>query len=81
MSELLNIPGAVADLKESLSNASQRFDEFFYNPADEYNDADWQIDKCFLQLLAIAEAIGLDELQKMILSEYVALKGSKVCSA
>jgi hypothetical protein len=77
MSESLNIAGAIADLKGSLSNASQRFDEFFYNPADEYNDADWLIEKCFLQLLAIAEAIGLVELQKIILSEYVALKESK----
>jgi len=73
----LNIEEAIANLKVSLSNASQRFDEIIYNPDDEFNDADWQIDKCFLQLLAIAEAIGLSELQKMILSEYVALKESK----
>jgi len=77
MNEALNIQEAIVNLRASISAASSKFDELIYNPDDEYNDADWRIEACFLRLLTIVEALGLSELHKMILSEYASIKGSK----
>lgn len=75
MSEALNIQEAIANLKVSIRDADRSFDDFMRG--DEWSDADWRIKKCFLQLLAIVEAMGLPELHKMILTEYLAEKDSK----
>lgn len=76
MNEALNIQEAIANLKMSISDADRSFDEFMQT-GDEWNDAGWRIEKCFLKLLTIVEAMGLSELHKMILSHYLAEKDSK----
>jgi len=75
MNEALNIQEAIANLKVSIRDADRSFDDFIRG--DEWSDADWRIEECFLQLLVIVEAMGLPELHKMILSEYLAKKDSK----
>jgi len=76
MNEALNIQEAIANLKLWVGKANDSFDEW-WRTGDEWNDAGWRIEICFLQLLAIIEAMGLPELHKMILSEYLAVKDSK----
>jgi hypothetical protein len=76
MNEALNIQEAIANLKMSIRDADRSFDELMQT-GDEWNDAGWRIEKCFLKLLAIVEAMGLSELHKMILSDYLAEKDSK----
>lgn len=75
MSETLNIQGAIANLKVAISDANRSFDDFIRG--DEWSDAGWRIEACFLKLLTIVEAVGLPGLHKMIHSEYLAKKDSK----
>jgi len=45
---------------------------------DEWDNPRWGIEKCYLQLLGLVEAMGLQEFYKMVYSEYLnekALKG------
>ena len=77
MNEELNIQEAIISLNKSISDASSHFENYILYPGDEYNDAGWRIETCFLKILSIAEALGLDELQKMIFSEYTTLKGTR----
>jgi hypothetical protein len=77
MNEMLNIQEAITTLKTAISSASSSFEELVYYPGHPFNDADWRIETCFLRLLTIVEALGLSELHKMILSEYVTIKGSE----
>lgn len=77
MNLVLNIQEAIANLRSSISEASSSFSDLIYAPGDPYNDADWRIETCFLKLLVLAEAVGLSELHKMVLSEYAAIKTSK----
>lgn len=41
---------------------------------DEYHEPSWIIESCFLQLLALAEGLGLTELRAMVHAEYQAIK-------
>ncbi|MBU2009222.1 MAG: hypothetical protein KJ624_05215 [Chloroflexi bacterium] len=76
MNELLSLQAAIANLRMSLTRADRSFAEFVFED-NEWSDPSWLIEKCSLQLLAIAEAMGLSELHKMILSEYLAEKKSE----
>jgi len=76
MNKELNIQEAIANLKTSIRAASNNFDEYMITD-DEWRNPSWSIELCFLQLLAIVESMGLLELHKMILSEYLAEKDSK----
>lgn len=76
MNEALNIKEAIAKLKTSISNADNDFEKFIMT-GDEWYHPSWSIETCFLKLLAIVEGMGLMELHKMILSEYLDEKNSK----
>lgn len=69
MNQPLNIEQALSVLGASISKADRTWDEeIIYG--DEWSDAVWQIEKCFFQLIAIVDYLGLQELKKMILLEY-----------
>jgi hypothetical protein len=75
MNQSLSIERALSVLSASISNADRMFDEeVIYG--EVWSDAAWQIEKSFLQLIAIVESLGLDELRKMILLEYENTKNS-----
>jgi len=73
---LLNVKEAMRNLKTQLAEASRYFEEW-YMLDDEWKEPTWLIEICFFQLLAITEALGLEELRKMVQSEYVEIKNSK----
>ena len=75
MNEILNIKEAIANLKMSITKADRSFDDYVLT-GDEWYSPDWQIERCFFQLLAVSEAMGLMELHKMILLEYSAARDS-----
>jgi len=75
MNEILNIQEAIAKLKMSIKEADSSFDNLMMY-GDEWASPNWEIERCFFQLLAIAEAMGLMELHKMILLEYSAARDS-----
>lgn len=67
---------AIQNLKDEIKEADRHFDELLMT-GNKYGEPSWLIEMCFLQLLAIAEALGLEELRKMIYTEYSEVKNSK----
>lgn len=76
MKDIINIQKAIHNLKDEIKEADRYFYDWFMT-GDEYREPSWLIENCFLQLLAIAEALGLEELRKMIYTEYSEVKNSK----
>jgi hypothetical protein len=76
MKQIPNIKEAIHDLKNKTSEADHKFDEWVMTE-DDWRDPSWLIERCFLQLLAITEALELEEFRKMIHVEYGEIKISK----
>lgn len=76
MKQIPNIKEAIHGLKNKISDADRIFDECVMT-GDDYRDPSWLIEVCFLQLLAITEALELEEFRKMIHVEYGEIKISK----
>ena len=76
MKQIPNIKEAIYNLKDKIKEADRYFDEWCMTD-DDHREPAWLIEICFLQLLAITEALGLEELRKMIHLEYSAIKNSK----
>lgn len=75
MNQPLSIERALSVLGASINSADRMFEEeLIYG--ELWSDATWQIEKCFLQLIAIVDSLGLNELRKMILLEYENTKNS-----
>jgi hypothetical protein len=75
MNQPLDVEQALAALRASISSAGNSWDqEVIYG--DEWSDAAWRIEKCFFQLITIADYLGLNDLKKMILLEYENTKSS-----
>lgn len=72
---MLNIKESIFNLKGNISRADRYFDE--YSQGNDWSEPSWLIEMCFLQLLAIAEAIGLTEFRRIIRLEYYKAKNSK----
>jgi len=70
-----NIKMALSRLDELIQEAGTQLEEWITTD-NEYLEPDWITESCFLQLLALAEAIGLSSYHKMLLAEY-----SKVSSS
>jgi len=77
MKQIINIQEALQNLKDKITEADRYFDEWCMY-GDEYREPSWLIETCFLQLLAIAEALEFEEFRKMIYTEYLGVKGSKI---
>ncbi|HAW57869.1 MAG TPA: hypothetical protein DCX03_02445 [Bacteroidales bacterium] len=75
MLELESIQKSIKTLDADMSSAYSQFDEWAMTD-DDWRDPSWLIEKCFLQLLAIAEVLNLEELRKMIYAEYTKIKDS-----
>ncbi len=67
------IQQAVINLRSSTADANHAF----YQEDWEWNDPAWYIENCFLQLIAITEAAGLTEMNRIILQDYHKIKRSK----
>ena len=76
MKQIINIQVAIQNLNGKIKEAYNNFDKWVIT-GDDYIEPSWLIEVCFLQLLAIAEALGLEELRKMIYKEYSEVKNSK----
>lgn len=75
MSQLLSIEQALSVLRASISSADNTWnEEVIYG--DQWSDAAWQIEKCFFQLIAIVDYLGLCELKRIILLEYENIRNS-----
>jgi len=71
-----DISKAIEQLAARISEASSNFHEWIHTQ-DEYDNPEWLIESCFLQLLAISESLRLTELSNLVVSEYKYLKSSK----
>lgn len=71
-----SIHEAIASLKTSIANADRSFDEHVIY-GDPWAAPNWAIEKCFIELLAIIESLGLSKLHEMVLSEYLRTKEIK----
>jgi hypothetical protein len=67
---------ALLNLTERIAEARSDFARWSI-AGDEHYEPSWCIESCFLQLLAIIEALELRELHEIALSEYVHFKKSK----
>jgi hypothetical protein len=76
MKQIIDIQEAIHKLKDEINEAYRYFDEWIERGSD-YKEPSWLIEVCFLYLLAITEALGLEELRKMIYLEYSEVKNSK----
>lgn len=75
MKQGLDIQGAIRNLNERIKEADRDCYNWWLGDR-EYNPS-WSIELCFLQLLAITEALELEELRKMVHLEYSKIKDSK----
>jgi hypothetical protein len=76
MKQTINIQEGIRNLKEKINEAYRDFDEWTMT-GDDFREPSWLIEICFIQLLAITEALGLEELRKMMFTEYTEVKNSK----
>ena len=76
MKQDIGIKESIQNLIDRIKEAGRDFD-IWINTNDEYAEPSWLIEVCFLQLLAIIEALELEEFRKMVYSEYVNIKASK----
>jgi hypothetical protein len=72
----LDIKSAVKGLNKAIRDADASFDRYILDQ-DVWSDLDWAFETCYLKLLAIVEAMHLNELHKKIYSEYLELKSDK----
>lgn len=77
MKQVLDIKEAIRSLKSNISQAHNYFEEWVMTD-DEYKEPSWLIECCFIQLLAIAEVLELEEFRKMVQLEYTTIKSSKL---
>lgn len=69
----VDIEAALVALKSDITDAKEYFYRWELTDDDHYKPS-WIIESCFLQILAISEALGLSNLQKIILTEYKQIK-------
>jgi hypothetical protein len=70
------ISTAILKLNSEISSAEGNF-LHWSETGDEYSEPSWEIQMCYLQLLAIAESMQLEEYRKLIFAEYEKTKSSK----
>ncbi len=69
MNNTIDVKQAIENLNKRISSASRHLSEWIQYDED-WMEPSWEIESCFLQLLAIAEILNLSELRRMIESEY-----------
>ena len=73
--QISNIREAIDNLMARIIEANRAFNRWI-DTGDEFFEPSWLIEACFLQLLAISEALELEEFRKMVHSEYSSIKNS-----
>jgi sulfur carrier protein ThiS len=76
MTDKVDCQMSLQNLQKRIAEADSRFDDWARTGEDWY-DPSWYIEACFLQLLALAESLGLGGFHQMVLAEYSKLSSSK----
>jgi hypothetical protein len=76
MMDLMSIQRALLSLKTRILQADKQFDDWAMTD-NEYAEPSWIIESCFLQLLAIAEALELKDFRQMVQTVYSEVKCAK----
>ncbi len=72
----LELQAAISNLQEQVARAGNEFaDKVEYG--SEWANPSWQIEACYIQLLAVLEAFGMPELRSTAHAEYQAAKTSE----
>ncbi|MEI6155327.1 MAG: hypothetical protein WCQ90_14710 [Deltaproteobacteria bacterium] len=72
----IDIKDIVYNLDECATRANNKFQHWAYT-GDDWDAPDWEIEACFLQLLAVLEVAGLPLLRNNAYMEYAEIKSSK----
>lgn len=73
MLKLDSIKEAITNLKNDMEETARLYEDWIIT-GDEWYEPSWGIEKSFINILAITEALGLNELYKVIFSEYLIYK-------
>jgi len=76
MNHLGTIKLSIHELTDRIEQADRQLRDW-ESHGDDFLNPSWLIETCFLQILAIIEALGLEELRKMAYFEYIEIKKSK----
>jgi hypothetical protein len=76
MENKIDLQIAISNLDTEISLAAKNFHEWVVTGSD-WHDPSWLFECCFLQLLAISEALSLPEFRKLIYDEFVLIQKSK----
>lgn len=76
MNPLENIESAILLLKNRITQADSQLEDWC-RIGEDFMDPSWAIESCFVSLLAITEAFGLEELRKIAHLEYLDIKNKK----
>lgn len=76
MKNILNVKESILNLKSQIATADSYFFEWFMMD-NRFKEPSCLIEICFFQLLAISEALELEEFRKMIYAEYATIKNSE----
>lgn len=68
---------AISNLNRQLNEARSRFREWVDSDGEEWFEPAWITESCFIQLMAFAESLGLNELRNMVYAEYASTKKSR----
>jgi hypothetical protein len=71
-----DIQASLLDLESQINNASSTFDDWI-DTGDDNIDPSWQIEICFIQILAIAETLGQMSIHQLLMKEYSMITSSK----
>jgi hypothetical protein len=76
MENKIDLQIAISNLETEINLANNFFHDWIeYN--DEHSEPSWLFECCFLQLLAISEALSLPEFRKIIFDEFIKIQNSK----
>jgi hypothetical protein len=75
MKEKIDIQTALVKLDRQILDAAGQFDQWYID-GNEYAEPSWVIETCFLQLLVLAESLGLVAFQQMLQAEYTKIASS-----
>lgn len=76
MKDLISIQRALLDLKLKIHRADSQLEDWIAT-GDEYAEPSWLIESCFLQLLAIVNALELPRFRQMLGAEYLKVTHAK----
>lgn len=74
--DLVSIQNALLNLRARIAQAERQFAEWFMTD-EEYIEPSSVVESCVLQLLAIAESLGLTDFREMLHAEYLKVTRSK----